>query len=219
MGALLSQAIVNQLRQYPGYMNPNQPPMLRLQNMLRPPGPSEPSIAGQGLQDISPQQRAAMNFAMGLEGGIDTGPLDPKRLAWLEGMPERKVVSLSDFDRMQQFRKSQDLIEEALRERQEEETSLKDLEQREALQKYTVPSQRTANERRLAAAAPDIGLDYYHSLNRRGFDGLAAKFYELCLQLHTGVGKNAQNFEEYKRLKTMADQILIYDLKVPPPRK
>lgn len=123
MGALLSQAIARQLAQYPGSMNPEQPPLVRLQNMLRPPGPVEPSIAGQGLQDISPVQQQAMNFAMGLEGGIKTGPLDPEKLKWLEGMPGRKVTSMSEYETLRQLRDSQDLIEQALKERAQTEQS------------------------------------------------------------------------------------------------
>jgi hypothetical protein len=54
---------------------------------------------------------------------------------------------------------------------------------------------------------------------RRGMQSLAAKFYSLTMQIHTGVGPDAQNFEEYKRLKRIADQFLVSDLNVPPPKK
>jgi|SRR5215467_3033509 len=42
MGALLSQAVANQLRQVPGFMDPHPTPGTLLQQVLNPPGPSRP---------------------------------------------------------------------------------------------------------------------------------------------------------------------------------
>lgn len=75
MGALLSQAVANQLRQYPGSMNPNVPPSILIQQALNPPGPSRPTSMAPVMENqqllatsmdpmITQAQRDAMNQAL-----------------------------------------------------------------------------------------------------------------------------------------------------------
>lgn len=71
MGALLSQAVANQLRQVPGFQDPNPSPATLLQQVLNPPGPSLPTWMAPVMENrqllatsMDPQQAGAANQAL-----------------------------------------------------------------------------------------------------------------------------------------------------------
>lgn len=99
MGALLSQAVANQLRQVPQFQDPRPSPPVLLQQVLNPPGPQE-SMRGAGMMEqnqllqlsmdpsLTPAWKEAVNNALNksmLNTALAFGGADitkEQRLAW-----------------------------------------------------------------------------------------------------------------------------------------